>query len=378
VISRLYMPYTSDELHHTGWNACSSCYDDPSKTRDKMIMPCLDGDRVYVVDMGVDPREPRLVSECVLLSGGFILLDGHDFEILNNWERGEAVPEFGYDFWYQPRHNIMVSSSWGAPRAWKKGFSLDDVKIGLYGRTLTFWDWTKHTIKQSIDLGPDGLIPLEVRFLHDPDSSQAFVGCALSSTVFRIFKKQAIEKVISVPSKSVEGWALPDMPGLITDILISLDDRFLYFSNWLHGDIRQYDITDTRNPRLVGQIWLGGSFCRDSQVKVIDDKERKDQPKPIILNNGKRLEGGPQMIQLSLDGKRLYVTNSLYSAWDVQFYPDMVKNGSVMLQIDVDTEKGGLSLNKNFLVDFGDEPQGPVLAHEIRYPGGDCTSDIWL
>lgn len=60
VISRLYMPYTSDELHHTGWNACSSCYDDPSKTRDKMIMPCLDGDRVYVVDMGVDPREPRL------------------------------------------------------------------------------------------------------------------------------------------------------------------------------------------------------------------------------------------------------------------------------------------------------------------------------
>lgn len=42
--------------------------------------------------------------------------------------------------------------------------------------------------------------------------------------------------------------------GLITDILISLDDRFLYFSNWLHGDIRQYDITDRRNPRMVGQV----------------------------------------------------------------------------------------------------------------------------
>ena len=23
--------------------------------------------------------------------------------------------------------------------------------------------------------------------------------------------------------------------------------RFLYFSNWLHGDVRQYDITDTRS-----------------------------------------------------------------------------------------------------------------------------------
>lgn len=50
----------------------------------------------------------------------------------------------------------------------------------------------------------------------------------------------------------------------------------------------------------------------------------------------------------------------------------------MLLQIDVNTEKGGLTLNQNFLVDFGDEPGGPVLAHEIRYPGGDCTSDIWL
>ena len=44
------------------------------------------------------------------------------------------------------------------------------------------------------------------------------------------------------------------MPGLITDILISLDDRFLYFSNWIHGDIRQYDISDRSHPRLVGQV----------------------------------------------------------------------------------------------------------------------------
>lgn len=49
-----------------------------------------------------------------------------------------------------------------------------------------------------------------------------------------------------------------------------------------------------------------------------------------------------------------------------------------MMQIDVDTVNGGLSVNEDFLVDFGKEPNGPVLAHEIRYPGGDCTSDIWL
>lgn len=41
-------------------------------------------------------------------------------------------------------------------------------------------------------------------------------------------------------------------------------------------------------------------------------------------------------------------------------------------------KEGGLSINENFLVDFGEEPEGPALAHEVRYPGGDCTSDIWI
>lgn len=31
------------------------------------------------------------------------------------------------------------------------------------------------------------------------------------------------------------------------------------------------------------------------------------------------------MIQLSLDGKRLYMTTSLFSGWDKQFYPDLLK-----------------------------------------------------
>lgn len=82
------------------------------------------------------------------------------------------------------------------------------------------------------------------------------------------------------------------------------------------------------------------------------------------------------MLQLSLDGKRLYVTSSLFSPWDKQFYPDMVEKGSWMVKINVDN--GCMELDKDFLVDFGKGKDGPVLAHEVRYPGGDCTSDIWL
>ena len=56
------------------------------------------------------------------------------------------------------------------------------------------------------------------------------------------------------------------------------------------------------------------------------DLELKEQPSARYIQ-GKRIQGGPQMIQLSLDGKRLYTTTSLFSPWDKQFYPDLVEKG---------------------------------------------------
>ena len=43
-----------------------------------------------------------------------------------------------------------------------------------------------------------------------------------------------------------------------------------------------------------------------------------------------------------------------------------------------DVENGGMEIDPDFVVDFGKEPNGPSRCHETRYPGGDCTSDIWL
>lgn len=111
---------------------------------------------------------------------------------------------------------------------------------------------------------------------------------------------------------------------MITDILLSLDDKYLYFNNWLHGDVRQYDISDRKKPRLVGQVFLGGSILSDSKIQVIEDQELSSQPDPVVVK-GRRLYGSPQMLQLSLDGRRLYVTTSIFKPWDKQFYPDHVK-----------------------------------------------------
>jgi len=414
VISRAYIPNSkTDELHHSGWNACSSCHNDSSKTRNYLILPSITSAKVFVFDVGSNPREPSLkhtvqpeeifaktntsflhTSHCladgnIMISGmgdkdgnpkgSFVLIDGKTFEVNGTWEsQGEETP-FGYDFWYQPRHNVMVSSEWGSPKSFTKGFNPADIAGGNYGGSIHIWDWSKRKHMKTINLGDDGLIPLEVRFLHEPTSNVGFVGCALGSTVARIYqdenKEWQAEKVISVPAQKVEGWALPNMPGLITDILISMDDKYLYFSNWLQGDVRQYDITDTRNPKLVGQVFISGSLVSDGGVKVTEGDFK--QPEPLFVK-GKRVQGGPQMIQLSLDGKRLYATTSLFSAWDKQFYPGMQEHGSFLLQIDVDTVNGGLKVNENFGVDLGAEPDGPAFAHEVRYPGGDCSSDIWL
>ncbi|MCA9100487.1 MAG: selenium-binding family protein [Planctomycetales bacterium] len=393
VVSRLAMPHVGDELHHFGWNACSSCYGVEGKARQFLVLPGLASGRIHIIDVA-DPRQPKmhkviegeeiaartdlstphtvhcLANGEIMISmlgnaagdgpGGFLLLDD-SFEIKGRWEREASGMKFNYDYWYQPRLNVMISSEWGAPKTVSQGFNPEEVSKGKYGRHIHLWDWQERRIRESFDLGEAGWIPLEVRFHHNPASADGFVGAALSSAIWRFHANDdnwTVDKVVQIEPVETAGWPFP-VPGLITDLVLSLDDRWLYFSNWLHGDIRQYDISDPAHPRLTSQIWLGGVIGHEN-----DTPHRK-------------LTGGPQMLQLSLDGKRLYVTNSLYSPWDNQFYPDMAEQGSYLMQLDCDTERGGMTINNNLFVDFGAEPDGPARAHEIRFPDGDCTSDIW-
>lgn len=60
------MPYLNDELHHSGWNTCSSCYGDITKARTKLVLPALISSRIYVVDVGTEPRAPKLHKVCSL------------------------------------------------------------------------------------------------------------------------------------------------------------------------------------------------------------------------------------------------------------------------------------------------------------------------
>lgn len=51
------------------------------------------------------------------------------------------------------------------------------------------WDWTTHTYVQAIDVGEDAA-PLEIRFLHNPDAAEGYVGCTISSAIHRFYKTE--------------------------------------------------------------------------------------------------------------------------------------------------------------------------------------------
>jgi methanethiol oxidase len=390
IVHETPMPNTGDELHHFGWNRCSSACHGPDRSH--LIVPGFRSSRIHVLDVASDPRSPRIdkviepeeivektgytrphTVHCmpgnnVVISmlgdrdgggaGGFAVIDAHSFEVKGRWENGGPHPDLNYDFWYQPRKNVLISSEFGEPNAYEGGFDIQDVMNGRYGQRLHFWNLEERTLEHSVDLGENGLVPLEVRWLHNPESDGGFVGAALSSNMFYWHRSNGsydADQVITVDNVELDGWPLPGgVPGLITDLLVSMDDRFLYFSNWLHGDLRQYDISDPANPKLTGQLWLGGLLGKPNDA-------------------GRELNGGPQMIQLSLDGRRLYVTNSLYSSWDNQFYPEL---RSWLLRVNCLPE-GGMEIDTDFFVDFGDRPDGPARAHEVRLQGGDCTTEIF-
>ena len=327
IVHELPMPNVGDELHHFGWNRCSSACHGPDRSH--LVVPGFRSSRFHIVNVADDPRRPwieKVIEPDEVIaatgytrphtvhcmpgdnivvamlgdadgngSGGFAVIDAKTFEVKGRWENGGARPPLNYDFWYQPRKNILVSSEFGEPNAYEPGFDLADVGAGRYGQRIHFWDLERRTLEQTVDLGEKGLVPLEIRWQHDPDSEQGFVGAALSSVMFHFHRQNgswAADPVIEVESVELDGWPFP-VPGLITDLVLSMDDRFLYFANWLHGDIRQYDVSDPARPKLTGQLWLGGVLGKPSDGLAA--AERRPEHAPALVRRPP-----PVRVQLAL------------------------------------------------------------------------------
>src|SRR5690349_14651416 len=66
IVGRLDMPNSGDELHHFGWNACSSCLcpyaPHPHMERRYLVVPGLRSSRIHIVDTKPNPRQPQIVK----------------------------------------------------------------------------------------------------------------------------------------------------------------------------------------------------------------------------------------------------------------------------------------------------------------------------
>src|SRR5262245_64969611 len=66
IINTVSMPNVGDELHHFGWNACSSCLcpnaPHAHAERRYLVVPGLRSSRIHIVDTKPDPKKPKIVK----------------------------------------------------------------------------------------------------------------------------------------------------------------------------------------------------------------------------------------------------------------------------------------------------------------------------
>jgi methanethiol oxidase len=407
------LPTAGNELHHFGWNACSSAlchqghgdHGQPLERR-YLIVPGLRSSRTYVLDTKPDPRNPKVVRTieaeelaakagysrphtlhcgpgAIYMSslggangsdgpGGVALLDHDTFDVIGAWEldRGDVV--FGYDVWWHLNHDTVITSEWATPSMIENGLDPEDLLGRKFGHHLNFWSMSERKLTQRVDLGDQHQMVLELRPAHDPAKAWGFVGVVisvedLSGSVWlwhRDGDRWAAKKVITIPAEPADPDDLPPalqpfgaVPPLISDIDLSVDDRWLYVASWGTGELKQYDASDPFNPRETGSVKLGGIVRR--------------QPHPAAPDE--RLRGGPQMVEVSRDGRRVYVTNSLYAVWDDIFYPEGV--GAWVAKLDADLDRGGIAADPRFFPN-GEDFRG-LRVHQTRLEGGDASSDSY-
>ena len=409
LVGQTDMPQAGDELHHFGWNACSSCLcpyaPHPHMERRYLVVPGINSSRIHILDVKHDPRQPKLVKvidpevvanrtgyaaphtvhcgpDGIYLSalgapdgngpGGTFIMDPETFDIRGSWEIERGSQELAYDIWWHLGLDTMVSSTWGTPNMVKNGVNPELLLAGKYGNKLHVWDLRRRRHVQELNLGAEQQMALELRPAHDPTKGYGFLSVVLSlkdlsSSVWLWYRespkntsdaKWAIKKVIEIPAEPADPAKLPPIlqgfkavAPLVTDINLSLDDRYLYVSCWGSGELIQYDVTDPFHPKKVSSLRLGGIVNRTAHPS------KPNQP----------LNGGPQMVEISRDGKRVYFSNGLYTPWDDQFYPDGVQGWVAKVEVN-----GKMELDSNFLV----EVDG-LRTHQVRLEGGDASSDSY-
>jgi len=294
--------------------------------------------KIFIFDVASDPAKPKLVKTLddvvkqTGLSGphspyalpGRMLIsflaasDGglptglaeftNDGKFIRRIDPPKDAP-YGYDVAVKPELNRMVTSSFTPLNNYKKPLAQMDFKA--FGKELVFWDFRERKPLQTLSVGA---APLETRWSLKDKANHGFTNCALDNSIWLWEGGQ--DGKYSARKLCTTG-ALP------ADLRQSPDDRFLYVSCFGSNEIQQWDVSDLKNPKLTSTIAPGVH---------------------------------PNMMHVTGDGKRMYITNSLLSTLDrsTNFWVRLAHVG-------VD----GMKVDPFFNVDLTKFKTGPARGHDM-------------
>ena len=332
IVNRIDMPNVGDELHHFGYSA----------DQHRLIVPGLFSNRVHIFDIerkGPDRGKTMTltaVNEDLAAASGYIIphsviatspgraiitmigaatattQPGGIVQINDATgafegyfgpgplrDPGTLGPTYMYDFDALVEANRGISTTFGPPA--RCGGGIDPACLGS---EVAVWDLRRQKVIQVADLGANNGA-LEVRFIERRDTRRAFINTPGTNAVWLaddddddgVFEFQQV-------LGPGDGLFLP------VDMLLSYDNKYMYVTNWFGNTVQQFDISDPFHPVLKATV-----------------------PVPH-----------PNMLRLSGDNTRLYVSNSLLTPWDndPNFGPARHSDYGIWL-FEVDTRAGGLT-----------------------------------
>lgn len=317
-----------NETHHWGYT------DD----RTRIWAGGLFSSRIWILDVATDPAKPRIervledVPQVSGLSGPhtYYALPGrmlisflgaekgglpaglaeftNDGKFIRRIDQPEGAP-YGYDVAVKPDLNKMVTSSFTPMRNYEK--PLSQMNLEDFGREMVVWDFKN---RKPLQVGKAGLAPLEVRWSLKPGNDYGFTNCALDNSIW-LFRGQ--------PDGTYAFKKVADTAALPADLRQSPDDRYLFVSCFGANELQQWDVSDPDNPKLFSTVAPGVQ---------------------------------PNMMHVTGDGKRMYVSNSLLSTLDHagRFWVRLVHVGP-----------DGMKVDPFFNVDLNRFPTGPARGHDM-------------
>jgi selenium-binding protein 1 len=328
IIYQLDLGSSGNETHHFGFT------DDRTH-----IWGCsLFSGRIFLIDVASNPARPKLVkvlddvTEKSGLSGphspyalpGRMLIsflggkDGglpaglaeftNDGKFIRRLDLPKEAP-YGYDVAIKPDLNRMATSSFTPPNNYKKPFAQMDLKN--FGKEVLIWDFRERKVLSKLTTGA---APLECRWSLKEGANHGFTNCALDHSIW-VWEGDA--------KGQYTARKLCDTGKLPADLRQSPDDRFLYVSCFLSNEIQQWDVSDLKKPRLASTVVPGVQ---------------------------------PNMMHVTGDGKRMYISNSLLSTLDhaPTFWVRLAHIGP-----------DGMKMDPFFNVDLTKFKTGPARGHDM-------------